>query len=53
MKADIINQERMIITPNNFTEIYAVKKFLEENKGIPIEKVVEVNDTEVFINEDI
>lgn len=53
MKIEILNNERMIITPNTFTEIYAVKKFLEENKNIKVSVAIEIDETGVFNNENL
>lgn len=48
MKAEIIDDDKIIVSPSTMTELYAVKKFIEDNKNAELEDVFDYDMTEVL-----
>ena len=48
-----MNDKQLIVTPNNFTELYAVKQFILQNGELPIGEIIQVDEESVCQNENV
>jgi hypothetical protein len=44
MKTQILNDHELVVTPENLTELYAIKKFVEQNGFASLKNVIVVDD---------
>lgn len=51
MEVQILNDMQMEVTPNNFTEYYAIQEFLKKNKDVTFGDLLIVEDSGLWTNE--
>jgi hypothetical protein len=51
MEIQILNEHQFLVSPSNFTELYAVKQFIKENENLQLKDTVQINTEDLCQNE--